>query len=306
MMTTLNSDKLGKLLALASSDNDHEALNALRMAKNLLTGAGMDFKDVAERMAKPKSSTRAAAQSQSSPPPKPQGYTKGNFTWESKAAYDAYMANEHARFERQRVKYADERAVVIAKYGTVAKATARDDREQTLHGAVAPWLVAQTGCKPKGRWSESLDGWTQYQPFSKASARSVEAIKAALPLPITVPAAIAELNAWRTRCREVELALEDYAGNGGLDLPAELRCEILRHLIEKELLATCIADVILRLEYAKESGCSITTSNMADTVLADLRRLMATPTPPTVAPRKKKRHTRDRSEQMNLWGKINS
>ena len=57
MSAPLNHDKLGKLLALASSDNDNEALAAMRMAKKLLDGAGMDFKDVAERMSKAKAST---------------------------------------------------------------------------------------------------------------------------------------------------------------------------------------------------------------------------------------------------------
>lgn len=56
-MMALDTAKLGKLLALASSDNDHEALSALRMAKNVLTGAGLDFKHVAERLATPKAST---------------------------------------------------------------------------------------------------------------------------------------------------------------------------------------------------------------------------------------------------------
>lgn len=304
MTAALNADKLGKLLSLASSDNDHEALSALRMAKNLLTNAGMDFKDVADRMSKPKASTSdfdfsaawAAAQRQPSPPPKPKGYTKGGFTWESKAAYDAYMAQDRARFERERAKYADERAAIIARYGTAAKASARDELEQALHDAVAEWLEPQTGCKPKGRWSKSLDGWTQFQMLDKATARAISAIKAALPLPATIPAAIAELNAWRARNHEIELALEDYSGNGGLDLPAEMRCDILRRMIEAEMPAADIADVIARLEYAEESCCVSTASDMADTVLADLRRLL----PVLTKPRKRKANSRTPAGQPDL------
>lgn len=311
MSASLNSDKLGKLLALASSDNDHEALSALRMAKGLLTTAGMDFKDVADRMSKPKASTSdfdfsaawAAAQRQPSPPPKPKGYTKDGYTWESKAAHDAYMAQERAWFERSRLEHADERAAVIAKYGTAAKASARDKREQALHDAVAAWLVPQTGCKPKGRWSKDLDGWTQFQALDKAPTRVVEAIKAAVPLPTTIGTAIAELTAWRARDREIELALEDYVGNGGLDLPAELRCDILRHLIETELPTADIADVIVRMEYAEASHCTYTTSDIAGTVLADLRRLLPTLSPSQpepVAPPRRKKNSRAHPDQLNL------
>ena len=282
MKTTLNADKFGKLLALASSDNDNEALAALRMAKGLLTTAGLDFKDVAERMATPKTATsgfdfRAGWPATNRQPPKPKGYTKGGMTWESKAAYDADMARQRARFEQNRAKHADERAAIIAKYGSVDLAFARDEREQALHDAVARWLVPQAGCKPEGRWSESLDGWTDMQPIDKAPGRSVQAIKAALSLPSTISNAIAELNAWTARDHEIELALEDYAGNGGLDLPARLRCEVLRKMIVSELPATCIADAIARLEYAEQTAGGFAASAIAPT-LADLRHLLAVST----------------------------
>jgi hypothetical protein len=92
----LDTDKLAKLFALASSDNDNEALGAMRKAKTMLSSARMDFNDVADRMVTPKATTSGfdysawAAQRQ---PPKPERYTDscGN-TWESKAAYDANMA----------------------------------------------------------------------------------------------------------------------------------------------------------------------------------------------------------------------
>lgn len=46
----MNFDKLAKVLALAGSDNDSEALEALRKARRMLTAAGLDFVDVASAM----------------------------------------------------------------------------------------------------------------------------------------------------------------------------------------------------------------------------------------------------------------
>ena len=50
MNATLNPDRLAKLLALASSPNDHEALAALRKARDHLTAAGLDFVEVGKRV----------------------------------------------------------------------------------------------------------------------------------------------------------------------------------------------------------------------------------------------------------------
>jgi hypothetical protein len=46
--TILNVQKLMKVLTLASSDNGHEALAALKVAKNILASAGMDFVSLAQ------------------------------------------------------------------------------------------------------------------------------------------------------------------------------------------------------------------------------------------------------------------
>ena len=47
----MDVQKLAKVLAMAASDNDAEALHALRTAGRLLEGAGMDFVALAERLA---------------------------------------------------------------------------------------------------------------------------------------------------------------------------------------------------------------------------------------------------------------
>lgn len=48
----MDTSKLGKILALASSPNDGEALNALRMARTALSRAGLDFSDLSVALRK--------------------------------------------------------------------------------------------------------------------------------------------------------------------------------------------------------------------------------------------------------------
>lgn len=47
----MDAQKLAKVLAMAASDNETEAVHALRTARRLLDGAGVDFVEVARRVA---------------------------------------------------------------------------------------------------------------------------------------------------------------------------------------------------------------------------------------------------------------
>jgi chromosome segregation ATPase len=49
----MDAQKLAKVLAMAASDNDAEAMHALRTARRLLDGYGADFVEVARRIAEP-------------------------------------------------------------------------------------------------------------------------------------------------------------------------------------------------------------------------------------------------------------
>jgi len=55
----MDVQKLAKVLALAASDNETEALHALRTAKRLLDGHGVDFVELARRVAEAEPSARA-------------------------------------------------------------------------------------------------------------------------------------------------------------------------------------------------------------------------------------------------------
>ena len=55
----MDAQKLAKVLALAASDNETEALHALRTAKRLLDGHGLDFVELARRVAEAEPSAKA-------------------------------------------------------------------------------------------------------------------------------------------------------------------------------------------------------------------------------------------------------
>jgi hypothetical protein len=71
----LNLDRLAKVLALASSDRDGEALSALRKAERMLTDVGLGMVDLAETIRRfdPAAPTAAApkAQEPKAEPPRP-------------------------------------------------------------------------------------------------------------------------------------------------------------------------------------------------------------------------------------------
>lgn len=289
MTGALNTEKLGKLLALASSDNDAEALAALRRAKSLLQASGTDFVALAAQI---RPAPVYSAPPAWSPPPEPEPYRAADgSTWKSKAEYERYMAQQEAQFEADRRKYAAERAAIIARYGSAEKAAARDAREQALHDAVAEWLEPQD-CDPPGRWSRSLDGWKEYTGLDKASPRAVAAVKRALPLPQTIGAAIEEVGYWRTRDREIVLAIEDYGFNGGLDLPALLREDVVIDLLRRTLRPSDMGELIDRLAWIESQNDGFLAHEILPDLITDLKRLAA------AAPRRKKTAA---DRQYEMW-----
>jgi len=281
MNAPLNTDKLGKLLSLASSDNDNEALAALRMAKNLLTGAGMDFKDVAQRMAIPKAATPdfdfasawadvSSTWHKPAAPPKPKGYTDdcGN-TWASKSEHDDFRAQQRVWREAERRRYAPQRAAVLEKYGSFAAAVARDEREQALHEAALPWLQDPNSPEPgyehlAGRWHSSMGGWKQHD-FNKHPADECRAaIEAAIPMPTTIREARDEAQYWDQRSDDLCHALE-YWGDEQLDLPAAYRRELVRKMYERTMPVVTLDNMHVRLQFLaasdrKDDACDATPS----------------------------------------------
>ncbi|MBP2293902.1 hypothetical protein [Azospirillum rugosum] len=67
----MDPDKLAKVLAMAESDHQGEALSALRAARIMLSRAGMSFRDLARGAAGPAPVAAAAASTAAAPPDRP-------------------------------------------------------------------------------------------------------------------------------------------------------------------------------------------------------------------------------------------
>ena len=277
MTATVDFEKLGKVLALSGSNHDGEALAALRRAGSMLGAAGMSFTDIAEKLKAPAPVHFGYAQWSPPPPPKPRGYKVGNFTWESRAAYESHIAREKARREAERVRYAPQRAAVLEKYGSELAAIARDPREQALHDAAAPWLegphVPDAGYEYlAGRWHDSMGGWTRYgSGHPVAECRAI--VEAALPLPRTVREARDELRYWDARDDEISHALECW-GDEQLDLPASYRRSLVVTLYRDTLPIVTLDDLHIRLQFAADSTWKADAAEVAVSNLDGFERLV--------------------------------
>ncbi|MEI7606636.1 MAG: DUF2786 domain-containing protein [Rhodospirillaceae bacterium] len=275
MTATVDFEKLGKILALAGSNHDGEALAALKKAGAMLKAGGMSFTDIAQKLKAPASVQFKQfgwpPPQQPKPKPKPKGYTVGGVTWESREVYEAHCDRQAAQREAERARYAPQRAAVLEKYGSELAAIARDPREQALHDAAAPWLEGPNSLEPgyehlAGRWHDSVGGWKRYDFGRHPVAECRAAIEAALPLPRTIREARDEVRYWDERNDELCHALESW-GEEQLDLPAAYRREMVRRLYEIELPIRTLDDLHIRLLYAveadtKDDVCRAAPSNL--------------------------------------------
>lgn len=291
MTAPLDTARLAKLLALAGSDQDGEALAALRKASALLKGAGMSFTDLGQRLVAPVSPAfdlnAWAAEAATRPPPRPapkdESYVDqhGN-RWASKADYDGYVENHARRYAEECARWAPRRAEVLAKYGSEEAAIARDADEQALHDAAAPWLedphVPGLGREREaGRWHGRMGGWSLYG-IDEPCAECVAALEAALPMPRTLREARAEYRRWEDRNEEIECALQNW-GNGQLDLPAAWRSNRVRRLYESEMPIVTMDDLLVRLEAMTEEYFCGDMHEATVSILDALRRLVPGETP---------------------------
>lgn len=285
MTAPLDTARLAKLLALAGSDHDGEALAALRKAGDLLKAAGMSFTDLGQRLVTPASPAfdlnawmaEAATRPSPKPTPKDESYIDphGN-RWESKAVYDGYVENHARRHAEECARWAPRRAEVLAKYGSEEAAIARNADEQALHDAAAPWLedphVPELGYEREaGRWHGRMGGWSLYGSGGPC-AECVAALEAALPMPRTLREARDEYRRWEDRNEEIECALQNW-GNEQLDLPAAWRSNRVRRLFESEMPIVTMDDLLVRLEAMTDENFCGDMHEATSSILDALRRL---------------------------------
>lgn len=174
------------------------------------------------------------------------------------------------------------RAEVVRRYGSEAAALAWTPREELLRGAVHRWSVYEKGRAV--RWVASVDGHTS-ESLSPMPSRVAEALRQAYPMPTTVTAAAAELAEWDRRDQDLRLVLEDTT-ESQLDLPAYLRRELVRDLVEVGLRAQSLDEVTIRQRYYVETEWD--RPEIAQAVLLDLQGLLDAPSHEATPPRRSK------------------
>jgi len=245
---SLDLIRLGKLLSLAGSDNESEAIAAVRKLKEHLSAEGLSFTDLGQRLIGQAGNRSDGGQAKRDP-------AKSDFTdeagvvWPSREAYDKYQAAAAVRRENDWRRTEAEREIVTSRYGSREAALARNDREQLLHDAVADLLAPHVpDMDPPGRWHASLGGWDR-SSLAPPSPIVMARIEQALPLPNSVREAKDEFDYWRQRSEELEM-LMGRPGDPQLDLPAICRTQRVQALYEHELPICSIDDLHLRLQFA--------------------------------------------------------
>lgn len=169
----------------------------------------------------------------------------------------------------QAARTTDERAAVIARYGSEQAAIGPTELER-LFVEAAEHLSDPDESGGIDPWSP-LTGWSL--PWHDIPAALREAVSAACPLPITILDARDEALAWEMRKSELTL-LTDGPGRAVLSTACTARHRIVEDLWRKDLVARDPADLEARLDYWASRGGDDRSGYAV--ALADLRRLMAT------------------------------
>ena len=165
-----------------------------------------------------------------------------NSTWHRQQQED-----DRRRFQR----WASRREAVIRRYGNLEAAVAWQPREKLLRQAVEH-LCDVEAVSPD--WVHLLDGWDDGID-DKPTRRIIELVCKSYPLPTSITDAQAEYDHWEERGRDWvaifpyhEYSYSDFQ----LDLPSLLRYKIVTNLLETDLRAASVGEVLLRQRHLSE------------------------------------------------------
>ncbi|MCI4678164.1 hypothetical protein K9U39_15125 [Rhodoblastus acidophilus] len=274
---SLDLIRLGKLLSLAGSDNESEAIAAVRKLKDHLSSEGLSFTDLGQTLIGQGERRSDGGQRPQAREPATNTFTdETGVVWPSRRAYEKYQAAAAARREDDWRKTETERNEVIARYGSREAALARNDREQMLHDATADLLVrCEPDTNPPGRWHASLGGWDR-SSFVPLSPTVMARIEQAFPLPKTVRQAKDEFDYWKQRSNELEM-LMGRPEDSQLDLPAICRAQRVQALYEHELPIRSIDDLHLRLQFTVKPEWTDDTGKALPDILEAFEALIVAP-----------------------------
>lgn len=253
---------LRKVWAMRGSAYPGERANAQAAAVRIVGPFGYSVTDIPHLLAKDDSSgvtpgkDHAAHKSNTSP--RPHEHNANHANWRAEAE------------EQRRQKDGPEREEVLRRYGGFESVQAWTEHEKRLRAAVNQWSVFER--PPYQRWTASIDGCSSAFGTPFASPRVVQALSTAYALPTTITAAEAEYTFWRRRDRDLGLAYEDTTDTH-LDLPCEIRYQIVARLLDTGLHANSISELIMRQKRAIE--WDEPRLDVGKAILRDLMRLGA-------------------------------
>ncbi|MEG3350379.1 helix-turn-helix domain-containing protein [Novacetimonas sp. GS1] len=250
--SSINLERLAKVWALAEGGKEGEADAARTRAAAMIEPYGYVLDDIPGLLAD-------GGFGDGAPQPGPGGlrfYDMGN-----PAHMRAYQRECDAKRRRWMRDNADRIAEVIARYGSEEAVFASTPEEKAMDAAIEPFRETH----PDNQ-ADTFDG-SHFSP----SERMVEAMGRVIPWPDTIPAALAEYEAWEKLSDDRNVAdgnnQYDYLSNG-----ADKRRWHLCDMVEKLIPARDLSDVIVRLRFQLDGQGS---RDSPQAVLDDLERLQA-------------------------------
>ncbi|WP_231948348.1 Lrp/AsnC family transcriptional regulator [Acetobacter senegalensis] len=248
----LNLDRLAKIWALAERGDAGEQVAARNRAEALVKQHGYTLADVPDLLL-------TEGYLDDEPQPSAGGFTF--YDMSNPAHQRAYAKAEEKKRAAWRMANRAKMDEVLARYGSEEAVFAPTAEEQAYDAAIKPFH--------KAGGPDKCDTWDgeHFSPTLRVRA----ALATVKPWPDTIPAAIAEYDYWEKLYDDRNIADSNnqynYLGQG-----ADFRRWALGDLINKEIEARNISDVITRLRFQEASEGLYNDSAI---ILRDLERLHA-------------------------------
>lgn len=248
----LNLDRLAKIWALAERGDAGEQAAARNRAEALVKPHGYTLADVPDLLL-------TEGYLDDEPQPSAGGFTF--YDMSNPAHQRAYARAEEKKRAAWRMANRAKMDEVLARYGSEEAVFAPTAEEQAYDAVIEPFRKAGGPGK-----CDTWDG----EHFSP-SVRVRAALASVKPWPDTIPDAIAEYEYWEKLYDDRNIA-DSNGQHNYLSQGADFRHWALGDLINKEIEARNISDVIIRLRFQEASQG---TYNDSDAILRDLERLHA-------------------------------
>lgn len=218
--------KVHRLMMEGSTEGERAAARA--RAEAMASRAFMTLNQAVSKMdSRPKAQPKAAAQ----PSSDWRDIFRGMDDW-MEEKHPGYKAKEAAKKDAREARRADRRRDVLKRLGTVSAVFALTEIEQALFVAAGPFAKRTINTDWCGRqkfaFTTELGGAGSFDFLSKAQPQAIAAIRAAWPMPETLPGLLAEALMWAALNDDRAVFVE---GEYQHHLEVYARCELL----EREL-----------------------------------------------------------------------